>query len=73
MSHGVVRSSRISGEFTGWNGNSIYKLDDGSVWEQSVYKYQYVYQYRPTVIVVRANGGYVMRVANTEARVTQIR
>lgn len=37
---------RIEGAWTGWSGNTIVKLTDGSVWEQTEYFYLYRYACR---------------------------
>jgi hypothetical protein len=43
--------SRIEGSWTGWRGDTVVKLANGSVWRQAQYFYQYQYRYRPEVIV----------------------
>lgn len=43
--------SRVEGEWTGWSGDTIVKLDNGTVWRQDQYHYCYQYKYRPVVIV----------------------
>lgn len=43
--------SRIESEWTGWSGETIVKLTNGSVWEQAEYYYRYQYKYRPEVVV----------------------
>lgn len=37
----------VDGAWEGWDGDTIVKLDDGSVWRQE----EYLYEYRPTVKV----------------------
>jgi hypothetical protein len=49
---------QIEDEWEGWDGDTIVKLTDGSVWRQDEYHYEYRYAYRPRVTVA-AN---VMRV-----------
>lgn len=44
-------NARINGSWTGWSGNTIVELTNGSVWEQVEYYYQYRYSYHPEVIV----------------------
>ncbi len=36
-----IRETRISGEFNGWDGETVYELDDGSRWELAQYRYEY--------------------------------
>lgn len=43
--------SRIDGKWTGWDGSTIVKLVNGSVWQQDEYYYRYQYKYRPKVAV----------------------
>ena len=68
-----VIESRIDGEFKGWDGESTYTLTNGQVWQQSPYKYQYKYAYRPEVLIYPAGGGHKMKVADTEAEVRGVR
>lgn len=68
-----VIESRIDGEFKGWEGETIYRLVNGQVWQQSSYKYQYKYAYMPQVIVYEVGGGYKMLVAGTMANVRRVR
>ena len=39
----------IDGEWSGWSGDTIIQLTDGSVWRQDEYHYEYRYEYRPKV------------------------
>ena len=43
--------SRIKGAFKGWAGKTVFKLENGQVWEQSRYAYHYQYAYRPKVVI----------------------
>jgi len=58
------KDSYISGDFEGWDGDSIYELEDGSRWELVSYKYSYSYSYRPKATVWRDGGRYYLQVAN---------
>lgn len=58
----AVIESRIDGEFTGWEGETIFKLSNGQIWQQASYAYTYHYAYRPNVVILRTSGGYVMQV-----------
>ena len=68
-----VIESRINGEFKGWEGESEYELQNGQVWQQSNYKYQYKYAYMPEAIVYESGSGYKMSVAGTIANVRRVR
>lgn len=67
-----VVESTIAGEFHGWEGETAYTLDNGQVWQQSSYHYEYVYAYRPPVVVYAAGGGYKMDVEGTTAEVRRL-
>jgi len=68
-----VIESRIDGEFKGWDGKTSYKLQNGQVWQQSTYKYEYKYAYMPEAVVYEGGSGYKMCVAGTTADVKRIR
>jgi len=54
--------TQMSGEFEGWDGETIFRLDNGQIWEQSSYNYTYHYAYRPEVIIYSSGGGCKMKV-----------
>ncbi|RHW22725.1 hypothetical protein C2846_03155 [Pseudomonas jilinensis] len=70
-----VIESRIDGEFSGWEGETIFKLENGQVWQQASYAYMYSYKYRPKVLIFRTRGGYEMQVdgVSNRVRVTRLR
>jgi len=39
----------VDGSWSGWDGDTIVQLTDGSVWRQDEYYYEYHYAYRPAV------------------------
>jgi hypothetical protein len=43
--------SKIDSEWYGWDGDTIVRLANGTVWRQTQYYYRYQYKYRPEVIV----------------------
>lgn len=53
---------RISGEFEGWDGDTVFKLTNGQIWQQSSYAYTYHYAYRPEVLIYSTNGGCKLKV-----------
>jgi hypothetical protein len=67
--------SRIDGEFSGWEGETIFKLENGQIWQQASYAYTYSYKYRPKVLIFRTRGGYEMQVegVSSRIRVTRLR
>jgi hypothetical protein len=58
--------STISGEFSGWEGETIFKLDNGQIWEQAEYDYTYDYEYRPDVTIYQTSLGCRMKVEGVE-------
>lgn len=43
--------SRVKGAWTGWSGDTVVQLENGSIWRQAQHYYRYQYKYRPVVIV----------------------
>jgi hypothetical protein len=58
--------STISGDFSGWNGETIFKLDNGQIWQQAEYDYMYSYSYRPDVTIYETSGGCRMKVEDED-------
>jgi len=58
--------STISGESEGWNGETIFKLDNGQIWQQAEYAYTYFYAYRPDVTIYNTREGCRMKVEDEE-------
>jgi len=54
--------STISGDIEGWDGDTIFKLDNGQIWQQAEYEYTYFYSYRPDVTIYQARAGCRMTV-----------
>lgn len=59
---GGVIESKIDGEFEGWEGETIFKLMNGQIWQQSQYNYTYHYAYMPNVLIYPSNGLFKMKV-----------
>ncbi|MCF6244969.1 MAG: sel1 repeat family protein [Sulfurovum sp.] len=69
---GVIES-RVDGQFSGWEGETVVKLMNGQIWKQSSYHYHYHYAYMPNVLIYRSNGGYKMKVSGTDKGVGVMR
>lgn len=69
----TVVESQIDGEFEGWEGETIIKLTNGQIWEQSEYHYEYHYAFMPKVFVYRSEVGYKMKVDGTDQAVGVVR
>jgi len=61
-----VIESRIEGDFEGWEGETVFKLDNGQIWQQSSYAYTYHYAYRPEVLIYKTGGGYKMKMEGVD-------
>lgn len=68
-----VVESQIEGDFKGWDGETIFKLTNGQIWQQSSYAYTYYYKYRPKVIIFPANGFFSMQVDGVSQRIQVVR
>jgi hypothetical protein len=58
--------STISGEINGWDGETVFKLDNGQIWEQAEYSYTYFYAYRPDVTIYQTSSGCRMKVEDED-------
>jgi hypothetical protein len=61
-SPGGVVETQVDGEFNGWEGETIVKLMNGQIWQQTEYHYEYHYAYMPKALVYPSGGGFKMRV-----------
>lgn len=51
-----MNHSQIEGEFNGWEGETIARLVNGQVWQQSEYLYHYHYAFMPRVTITNEGG-----------------
>lgn len=61
--------SQIDEEFTGWDGETIFRLMNGQIWQQTSYSYTYHYDFIPKVLIFRTGGGYIMQVDGIQERI----
>lgn len=61
--------SNIGGEINGWDGETVFKLDNGQIWEHAEYAYTYFYAYRPEVTIYQTNSGCRMKVEDEDETV----
>jgi hypothetical protein len=54
--------SAITGEIEGWDGETIFRLDNGEIWQQAEYDYTYFYEYHPDVTIYLTSSGCRMKV-----------
>jgi hypothetical protein len=60
--NGGVVDDYVDGEFTGWSGDTVFRLRNGQIWQQTEYKYAYRYAYGPRVLIYPTGGGWRMQV-----------
>jgi hypothetical protein len=58
--------SAVTGEVHGWDGETIFKLDNGQIWQQAEYDYTYFYEHHPDVTIYQTRGGCRMKVEDEE-------
>jgi hypothetical protein len=68
-----IIESRIDGEFSGWEGETIFKLQNGPIWQQSSYAYKYKYAFSPEVLIYKSGSAYKMRVDGVDGEITVTR
>ena len=61
-----VIETRIDGEFEGWEGETIFKLMNGQIWQQVSYSYTYRYAYMPEVLIYPSRGSCMFRVEGVD-------
>ena len=65
----AVIESRIAGDFDGWDGETIFKLSNGQIWQQAQYAYHYHYAFMPGVLIYKTDAGYKMQVDGVSATI----
>jgi len=68
-SHSSVIESKIDGKFEGWEGETIVKLMNGQIWQQTEYYYHYHYAFMPEVLIYKSGGGWKMKVEGIDRAV----
>ena len=70
-----VMETLIDGAFVGWDGETIFKMMNGTIWQQAEYSYIYHYAYMPEVQIYEKGDGYYMKVEDVdeEIRVNQLK
>lgn len=60
-------TARLKGQFRGWTGDTVFRLDNGQVWQQRVGgKYRSKKLTDPEVIVQRGRWGYYLKVVGVK-------
>jgi hypothetical protein len=59
-------TARLKGEFRGWDGNTIFRLDNGQVWQQRVGGgYRSIKMMNPEVVVKKGRFGYYLEILSS--------
>jgi hypothetical protein len=58
--------STLAGEFNGWEGETIFKLDNGQIWQQTEFAFVYSYAYRPEATIYSTARGCKLKVAGED-------
>jgi hypothetical protein len=61
--------SRVSGEFEGWDGNTVVELQNGQIWKQRDRVYKYTYKISPKAIVYQSGDGCHMKVDGADQEI----
>ncbi|MEW6238380.1 MAG: hypothetical protein AB1656_23595 [Candidatus Omnitrophota bacterium] len=64
-----VIESKIDGDFEGWEGETIVKLMNGQIWQQSEYYYHYHYAFMPDVLIYKSGARWKMKVEGVDRAV----
>lgn len=65
--------TNIDGDFKGWEGETIYRLRNGQIWQQASYHYHYHYAYAPEVTIYSTARGCAMRVSGDDDEAISVR
>jgi hypothetical protein len=67
--------SKIDGNFDGWDGETIFRLTNGQIWQQTEFGFNYHFAFMPRVLIFRSGNGFKMQVdgVNKTIGVVQIR
>ncbi|MFD2157523.1 hypothetical protein ACFSW8_01275 [Rubritalea tangerina] len=70
---GGAIESKIDGEFNGWEGETIVKLMNGQIWQQTDFQMKITYKFMPKVTIYQSNGITKMIVDGTNKAVAVTR
>ncbi|MBZ1327728.1 hypothetical protein [Aquirufa aurantiipilula] len=68
-----VIESKIDGEFEGWDGDTIFKLINGQVWQQTDFQITLSLKLMPKVFIYKIDNIYKMQVEGIEKSIQVIR
>ncbi len=65
----AVIETQMDDEFNGWDGDTLFKLANGQIWQQASYAYTYHYAYRPKVLIYKSGTVYRMKVDGVDSTI----
>lgn len=65
----AVADTTITSDFDGWNGDTIFQLENGQVWQQAAYAYVYNYAFRPDALIYCDASHFAMQVEGVDSHV----
>lgn len=68
-----VIESKIDGDFEGWEGETIFKLLNGQIWQQVEFAFHYHYSFMPDVIIYPSGSGFKMKVEGVDGAIGVVR
>lgn len=68
-----IYEASVLGTFNGWYGDTIVQLNNGQIWQQSVYYYEYDYGFNQNVLVYQSFGAWKMWIEGIDKPVTVVR
>jgi hypothetical protein len=69
LSNSEVIETQINGEFKGWEGETIFQMKNGQIWQQSSYAYKYHYAYSPRVTIYKSGSKWEMKVEGVDGTI----
>src|SRR6185312_1597351 len=61
--------SRIDGEFKGWEGKTVFKLQNGQIWQQASYGYNVTFADSPKVSIYQSGSEFRMKVEGIDQEI----
>jgi hypothetical protein len=61
--------SRIDGEFRGWEGKTVFKLQNGQIWQQASYGYSVTFADSPKVLIYQSGSEFRMKVEGVDEEI----
>ena len=67
-------STCIDGNFEGWDGDTVFELCNGQIWQQSSFDFKFSFKFRPSVLIYEdVFGGFRMKVEGIADTISVVR